>query len=242
MLDADRDTLTAFAMERGRLDPTFAPFVGWCESNDLDVAIVSDGFAFYIEPMMRAAGLGHVTVISNEQAWRDDRPDGLRFVNAHPSCIGCGTCKMQAVLRYQERGPVAFVGEGQTDRYGALYADVTFAKLELVALLRGRRRAVRRLGGLRRRAPCRSRLPPICPVPVRRYSAPDGRRRNASARSRRSERSRSMTSTTSSTLANACELHDVGYPMWERGDLTSDFVCPTWTSRWTRSGSGRTGG
>ena len=40
---------------------------------------------------------------------------------------------MQAVLRYQERGPVAFVGEGQTDRYGALYADVTFAKLALVA-------------------------------------------------------------------------------------------------------------
>ena len=94
---------------------------------------MSDGFAFYIEPMMRAAGLGHVTVISNEQAWRDGRPDGLRFVNAHPVCVGCGTCKMQAVLRYRERGPVAFVGEGQTDRYGALYADVTFAKLDLVA-------------------------------------------------------------------------------------------------------------
>jgi 2,3-diketo-5-methylthio-1-phosphopentane phosphatase len=133
MLDADRDRLTAFALERGMLDPTFPPFVGWCEANGVEVAIVSDGFAFYIEPMMRAAGLGHVTVISNEQSWRDDRPDGLRFVNAHPVCVGCGTCKMQAVQRYRERGPVAFVGEGQTDRYGALYADVTFAKLELVA-------------------------------------------------------------------------------------------------------------
>ena len=118
---------------------------------------MSDGFAFYIEPMMRAAGLGHVTVISNEQAWRDDRPDGLRFVNAHPVCVGCGTCKMQAVLRYRERGPVAFVGEGQTDRYGALYADVTFAKLELVAFCEARRRAVRGLGGLRR-CPSRARV------------------------------------------------------------------------------------
>jgi len=133
MLDADRETLTAFALDHGELDPTFAPFMAWCEDVGLYVAIVSDGFAFYIEPMLRAAGLGHVTVITNEQAWRDDRPDGLRFVNAHPLCIGCGTCKMQAVLRYQERGPVAFVGEGQTDRYGALYADVTFAKLDLVA-------------------------------------------------------------------------------------------------------------
>ena len=58
----------------------------------------------------------------------------MRFVNGHPECIGCGTCKMQAVLDAPAHaGPVAFVGEGQTDRYGALYADVTFAKLELVA-------------------------------------------------------------------------------------------------------------
>jgi 2-hydroxy-3-keto-5-methylthiopentenyl-1-phosphate phosphatase len=28
---------------------------------------------------------------------------------------------------------VAFVGEGSSDRFGALYADVTFAKLDLVA-------------------------------------------------------------------------------------------------------------
>ena len=132
MLDADRDTLVSFALAHGKLDPTFPSFVLWCESNDVGVAIVSDGFAFYIEPMLEAAGLSHVTVITNEQRWVNDRPDGLRFVNAHPSCIGCGTCKMQAVLRYREHGPVAFVGEGQTDRYGALYADITFAKLDLV--------------------------------------------------------------------------------------------------------------
>lgn len=132
MLNADRETLIAFALEHGELDPTFVPFVGWCETNQLDVAIVSDGFAFYIEPMLQAAGLERLTVITNEQAWHDGRPDGLWFVNAHPVCVGCGTCKMQAVLRYRELGPVAFVGEGQTDRYGALYADITFAKLDLV--------------------------------------------------------------------------------------------------------------
>ena len=27
-------------------------------------------------------------------------------------------------------------------------------------------------------------------------------------------------------LANACEMHDVGFPMWERADLTSDFRLP----------------
>jgi hypothetical protein len=27
-------------------------------------------------------------------------------------------------------------------------------------------------------------------------------------------------------LANACEMHDVGFAMWEREDLTSDFRLP----------------
>src|SRR6185369_13667634 len=44
---------------------------------------------------------------------------------------GCGTCKMRAVL--EAPGPVAFVGEGDSDRFGALYADIVFAKDALVA-------------------------------------------------------------------------------------------------------------
>lgn len=135
MLDADRDTLLAFAHEHCPMDPTFEPFVGWLGSLDVRVTLVSDGFGFYIEPFLAAAGLADIAVITNEQMWGDDgRPASMRFGNGHPECIGCGTCKMQAVLTHRERyGPVAFIGEGQTDRYGALYADMTFAKLDLVA-------------------------------------------------------------------------------------------------------------
>jgi 2-hydroxy-3-keto-5-methylthiopentenyl-1-phosphate phosphatase len=41
---------------------------------------------------------------------------------------------MNVVLGLRERtgGPVAFVGEGHSDRYGALYADVVFAAKHLV--------------------------------------------------------------------------------------------------------------
>ena len=83
------------------------------------------------EPLLSAAGIEGVAVITNDWAG-----GAMAFPNGHPECIWCGTCKMQAVLRYRERGPVAFVGEGQTDRYGALYADVTFAKQALVAFCR----------------------------------------------------------------------------------------------------------
>jgi len=44
---------------------------------------------------------------------------------------------MLAAMRFRETyGPVAFVGDGQTDRYGALYSDVVFAKGELVGYAR----------------------------------------------------------------------------------------------------------
>jgi 2-hydroxy-3-keto-5-methylthiopentenyl-1-phosphate phosphatase len=60
------------------------------------------------------------------------RGDGVP--NGHPVCDWCGTCKMLAVQR--AAGPVAFVGEGHSDRYGALYADIVFAKDALVAICR----------------------------------------------------------------------------------------------------------
>jgi 2,3-diketo-5-methylthio-1-phosphopentane phosphatase len=134
MLSGSREEMLAYALEHAELDPTFAPFVAWADAQGMPVQLVSDGFAFYIRPILQAAGLGHVEVVTNELAFADGRPV-LSHPNGHPACVGCGTCKMLAVQRFQaSHGPVAFVGEGQSDRYGALYADVVFAKLGLVEI------------------------------------------------------------------------------------------------------------
>lgn len=133
MLDADRDTLLGHAIAHCAVDPTFAPFVTWAHEHDIEVALASDGFGFYIEPLLAAAGVPPIPTITNALSWDPrGRPNGLSFPARHVECVGCGTCKMQAVLDRRSRGAVAFVGEGSSDRYGALYADVTFAKLALV--------------------------------------------------------------------------------------------------------------
>ncbi len=132
LLRGTREEMIRFAIERCELDPTFPSFVGWAESRGIPVTLVSDGFAFYIVPILEAAGLGRLTVITNELSF-DGAAPRLTHPNGHPECVGCGTCKMLAVRVYQRsHGPVAFVGEGQSDRYGALYADVVFAKDWLV--------------------------------------------------------------------------------------------------------------
>ncbi len=127
LLRAPRDELLAFALEHITLDPGFAAFVRWAQGRGVEVAVVSDGLGFYVEPLLAAAGLSHVPVLTNVLV---EGVDGLtlRHPREHPRCRGCGTCKMQAVLDHRRRGPVAFVGDGSSDRYAAVYADVVFAK------------------------------------------------------------------------------------------------------------------
>jgi len=119
--------LVEYALEHCPMDPTFAGFVRWAHGNAVPVTIVSDGLGLYVEPMLEAAGIRGVGVVTNDWAGGE-----LAFPNGHPECDWCGTCKMLAVQRAPR--PVAFVGEGLSDRYAALYADLVFAKDELVGL------------------------------------------------------------------------------------------------------------
>lgn len=124
---AGEDELIAYALEHCPLDPTFADFVEWARTDGTPVTIVSDGLGLYIEPLLAAAGIHGVRIVTNDWAG-----GALAFPNGNPGCDWCGTCKMLAVQR--SPSPVVFVGEGHSDRYGALYADLVFAKDALVAL------------------------------------------------------------------------------------------------------------
>ena len=131
LFEATQDELLRHALANHTLDPTFRPFVRWAQRRAIEVIVATDGFGFYVEPMLRAAGVDGVRVLANASDIDAQRFD---FPNAHPTCVTCGTCKMNVVTG--AAGPVAFVGEGHTDRYGALYADVVFAKKHLVEMCR----------------------------------------------------------------------------------------------------------
>jgi len=134
MLRGSREEMLAFVLPRAELAPGFVPFVGWAEERGLPLTLASDGFGFYIEPILDRADLGHLEVVTNELVFGADGP-ALLSPNGHPECVGCATCKMLAAQRLRERhGPVAFVGDGQSDRYGALYSDIVFARDALIAI------------------------------------------------------------------------------------------------------------
>jgi 2,3-diketo-5-methylthio-1-phosphopentane phosphatase len=134
MLGAPMEEMLEYALDHCPIEPSFPGFVRWLATEGVPVTVVSDGFGFYIEPILRAAGLGDLPVVTN--TWSTNGEPRVRFDNGHMECIGCGTCKMGAVLGSRQRGAVAFIGDGQSDRYGALYADIAFAKDVLVEIAR----------------------------------------------------------------------------------------------------------
>ena len=96
----------------------------------------------------------------------------------------CGTCKRNRVLAHQAAGrQVVFIGDGESDRYAAGYADVVFAKHSLAQFClergwpfepwttfaeidAGWTSGWRRSPPTRRQSPARSRERPFCGAEV----------------------------------------------------------------------------
>jgi HAD superfamily phosphoserine phosphatase-like hydrolase len=133
LVRADGAALLATAARQPH-DPGFVPFVRRARAAGIPVEVVSDGFGFFIEPALRRLGVPELPVITARTTFAGGRAT-IDFPNGHPECLVCGTCKRQRVLAHQAAGrAVVFIGDGESDRYAAGYADVVFAKRALVPI------------------------------------------------------------------------------------------------------------
>lgn len=133
MVDADPAALLATAAAQPH-DPGFVSFVRRAQTAGVPIEIVSDGFGFFIEPAMAALGVPELPVVTAATTFHGRRAS-IAFPNGHPTCLVCGTCKRQRVLAHRAAGrQVAFIGDGESDRYAAGYSDIVFAKRSLVRI------------------------------------------------------------------------------------------------------------
>ena len=131
LVDAPAEALLATAAAQPH-DPGFVPFVRRAQAADIVVEVVSDGFGFFIQPALDALGVGELPVIT-ARTTLEGRRAAITFPNGHPRCLVCGTCKRNRVLAHQAAGrAVVFIGDGESDRYAAGYADLVWAKRSLV--------------------------------------------------------------------------------------------------------------
>lgn len=115
-------------------DPGFPGFVAAARRHGALVEVVSDGLGFYVAPALERMGLGDLPVATSVLDLGAE-PRRITFPYGHPRCLVCGTCKRERVRLHQASGRVVvFVGDGTSDRYGAGYADLVFAKERLAAV------------------------------------------------------------------------------------------------------------
>jgi 2,3-diketo-5-methylthio-1-phosphopentane phosphatase len=109
------------------LDPDFGPLVDGLTAAGADVAIVSDGFGFYVHDSCERAGVD-VAVYTNAVDWATGRLEFPHEDRCCP-CTSCGVCKQAPIKEAARRGrATVLVGDGTSDRKAALLADVVFAK------------------------------------------------------------------------------------------------------------------
>jgi 2-hydroxy-3-keto-5-methylthiopentenyl-1-phosphate phosphatase len=135
------------------IDPGFAPFADWCAAQGIPLAVVSDGFSFYIERILARHGVRPLPIFSN----RFIETGRLDFPHGNPACDLCGCCKAGIVRRVRSGGNlrglgefspaggcspkagahVLYLGDGVSDRYAVAFADWVFAKGSLAERMKG---------------------------------------------------------------------------------------------------------
>jgi 2,3-diketo-5-methylthio-1-phosphopentane phosphatase len=124
LLPKDEAKLRAAASEVP-LDPGLEPLVGALRDAGAEVAVVSDGFGFYVRDRLAALG---VPIVTNDVDWSTG---ALEFPTADRccACSSCGTCKQAPIKDAKHRGrTTVLVGDGASDQKAALLVDVLFAK------------------------------------------------------------------------------------------------------------------
>lgn len=114
-----------------RLDPGFPNFVRYCEARGYPLYVVSDGFDFYITPLLKAVGLEHLPVVANSLYYENGVPH-LSFLLQRSPDQYYANDKTYVIEQVRQSGStLVYIGDGYSDRAAAHVADLLFAKDQL---------------------------------------------------------------------------------------------------------------
>jgi 2-hydroxy-3-keto-5-methylthiopentenyl-1-phosphate phosphatase len=118
------------------IESSFPGFVRFCTTHGLGCTIVSDGFDYYIDRLLRRFGIHDVPFFANTLSLQPTDRGLVDLVPSFPyddeECTRCACCKRNIMLTHGgEEDVLVYVGDGYSDRCPVHYADIVFAKPEL---------------------------------------------------------------------------------------------------------------
>jgi 2-hydroxy-3-keto-5-methylthiopentenyl-1-phosphate phosphatase len=129
--DAEEEQIKTFVGSM-KIDPHFAPFVSEVEGRNDRLYIVSDGYDYLIQAILRREGLERIPYFANHM-YINGREFSMDPGGVRSDCGKCGTCKRDVIDSLRQPGEtVVLAGDSYSDFCASEYADVVFAKSHLL--------------------------------------------------------------------------------------------------------------
>ena len=115
----------------------FVEWVDWVERQGHRLVVLSNGFRSVIAPVLTAAGLGHLDLVSHDARFRTDGCELIWSARGERCGLCDRPCKRQPLAERWNGEQLVYIGDGISDRCVSLQADVVFARDGLADHLAG---------------------------------------------------------------------------------------------------------
>jgi len=131
MVKADKQTLLKFVGSKVKIRAGFYELLAYCHRKDFRFVIVSNGLIFYIEAILRDAGIDNIEVLA---AQNNFGPEGIeaRYIGPEGNEIQDGFKETYTRLFLSNDYRVIYIGNGISDASPAKRAHHIFATGELL--------------------------------------------------------------------------------------------------------------
>ena len=113
------------------IDPYFISFIKQVKKYAYPFYIVSDGFDFFINSVLKKNEIGNIPVFSNSFDFNNGKFT-LSFPYSSEKCLSkSGICKCEVINKFKSDKSVIYIGDGRSDMCAVRNADLVFAKGKL---------------------------------------------------------------------------------------------------------------
>jgi 2,3-diketo-5-methylthio-1-phosphopentane phosphatase len=116
-----------------QVDLTVHNFVKYCQAKNYELFILSDGFDYYIEMILRREKINHLKYYSNRLLFSDEGHLIPSFPFYNSDCKSSANSKRNHIIENSsEEDYTVFIGDGISDNDAIQYVDFIFAKSNLL--------------------------------------------------------------------------------------------------------------
>jgi len=129
--DFDEKSFEEF-LQTIEIDEYFKNFISFCEENEIETFILSDGLDYYIDKILKRENLNRLKLYSNKL-----KIENGKFYPSFPytdeECSECANCKRNHIItNSSEEDITIYIGDGWSDKCPAKFCDFIFAKDSLL--------------------------------------------------------------------------------------------------------------